>query len=50
MSVSAECIENDQYLIIEKYQNEILGIFKDGDTVICEKRDGELYAIRKIDS
>lgn len=48
MTVSAECLPNDEYLIIEKCENEKLGEFKDGDIVKCKKDSDELYAIEKI--
>lgn len=48
ISVSAECLPNKQYLIIEKYNNEELLKFKDGDIVLCEEKSGELYAVNKV--
>ena len=48
MTVSAEYLPNDEYLIIEKYENDKLGEFKDGDIVKCKEESGELYAIEKI--
>lgn len=46
-AVTAAVEPGDAYIIIEKYQNDLLGEFKDGDIVSCELRDGELYAVEK---
>ena len=35
-------------MIIEKYENDKLGEFKDGDIVKCKEDAGELYAFEKI--
>lgn len=48
MTVSVEYLPNDEYLIIEKYENEQLGEFKGGDVVKCKENSGVLYAIEKI--
>ena len=48
VTVSAKCLPNNQYLIVEKYNNNELGMFKDGDIVFCKEENGELYAISKI--
>lgn len=46
--VSAECLPNNQYLIIEKYQNHLLDTYKDGDIIECIEKEGELYASKKV--
>ena len=48
-TVHAECLPNERYQITEKYENNQLAIFKDGDIVKCEMRDGVRYAIEKVD-
>lgn len=47
-AVSAECLPNEEYIVVEKYENDQLGEFKDGDIVKCKEEDGELYAIKKV--
>ncbi len=48
MTVSAERLPGDKYLIIQKHENEQLEEFKDGDIVKCKEESGELYAIESI--
>jgi len=48
ITVSAECLPNNEYLIVAKYENEKLEKFKDGDVVKCKEMSGRLYAIEKI--
>lgn len=48
MTVSAECLPNDEFLIIEKYENEKLGKFKDGDIVKCREEADAYYAVEKV--
>jgi hypothetical protein len=43
-TVSAACLADGNYEIVEKYEDELLGEFHDLDIVKCEARDGELYA------
>lgn len=47
-TVAAEKLANGNYLLIEKYENHLLGEFKNNDIVQCELRDGILYAVKKI--
>ena len=48
ITVEAKCLPNEEYMIIEKYENDKLGEFKDGDIVKCKEDAGELYAFEKI--
>ena len=48
MLVSAACLIDGNYEIVEKYENHLLAEFKDGDIVKCEDRSGELYALEKV--
>lgn len=46
--VQAECLPNKCYQIWELYDNDALGEFKHLDIVECEERDGELFAIKRV--
>lgn len=46
MVVSAECLPDNTYKIIELYENHLLGEFKHNDVVLCEERGKELYAVK----
>lgn len=48
-TVSAVVLASGYYEIVEKYRNDLLGKFKDGDVVRCEIRRNAFYAIEKID-
>lgn len=47
-SVAAVCLPDKTYQIVELYDNDSLSTFRHDDIVECEDKDGELYAIRKI--
>ena len=44
-AVSANVLTDGNYMIVEKYENHLLGEFKDGDIVKC---DNELRAVEKL--
>ncbi|WP_196888016.1 hypothetical protein [Aureivirga sp. CE67] len=44
-TVEAEELTNGKFKIIEKYENYLLGEFKDGFVVNCIEKSGELFAI-----
>ncbi len=47
-AVSAAVQPDNTYGIVEKYENDILGEFKDSDIVRCDEREGILFAIEKV--
>lgn len=48
IAVDAECLPNNQYQILEFYNNKSLGEFKNLDIVECEEKDNSLYAVRLV--
>lgn len=46
--VAAAFLIDGTYEIVEKYEYESLGDFKDGDIVRCEERGDGFYAVEKI--
>ncbi len=49
MTVGAEMLPDDKYIIVENYRNDELGPFKNGDVVRGEERDGDFYAVEKVE-
>lgn len=46
--VAAAVLGDGNYEIVEKYENDILVDFKDGDVVRCELKGDVLYAVERI--
>lgn len=48
MTVQAEELNDGNYQIIENYDSELLGEFKNLDIVKCEERESNLYAVELV--
>lgn len=48
-AVAAAVLSDGNYEIVEKYENDLLGEFKDGDIVRCEEIEGSLCAVGRVE-